>query len=70
MSKDHIPPVARFFDVYQESNPSPDGWQERMPILFLRELLLCVAHVGIAPVLDPVHYVQPLRQILEPFYPA
>jgi fructosamine-3-kinase len=70
MINGHMPAVERFFGVYHELNPSPDGWQERMPILFVRELLMCVAHVGVAPVLDPVHYVQPLRQILQPFYPG
>ena len=29
----------RFFDVYQELNPSPPGWAERMPFLHVRELL-------------------------------
>ena len=39
-----------------------------MPILFLQELLSCVAHVGVVPLPDPGQFVQPLRQILAPFY--
>jgi fructosamine-3-kinase len=35
--------AARFFDVYRQLNPSAAGWHERMPILFLRELLSVVA---------------------------
>ena len=37
-----------FFDLYQELNPSPPGWQERMPLLNLRELLSTLAHFGTA----------------------
>lgn len=36
----------RFFEVYQELNPSPPGWTERMPVLHLRELLSTLAHLG------------------------
>jgi fructosamine-3-kinase len=68
-SKDQIPALSRFFDAYQELNPSPDGWRERMPILFVYELLARVAHVGVIPLPDPAHFIQPLRQILKPFYP-
>jgi fructosamine-3-kinase len=39
------PPAAdRFFSAYAEAAPLQDGWQERMPVLYLRELLSVVAH--------------------------
>jgi fructosamine-3-kinase len=53
----------RFFAVYQELNPSPPGWVERMPLLNLRELLSMVASVD-----DPIQVVQRLRDVLAPFY--
>ncbi|MFD7729414.1 fructosamine kinase family protein [Kitasatospora phosalacinea] len=34
----------RFFATYQELAPLPDGWQARMPLLHLRELLSVIAH--------------------------
>ena len=41
------PPASdRFFSVYQELNPSPPGWMDRMPVLHLRELLSSIAHFG------------------------
>jgi fructosamine-3-kinase len=39
-------PPQRFFDAYQEICPLEDGWQDRMPLLHLRELLSVVAHFG------------------------
>jgi fructosamine-3-kinase len=39
------PPMA-FFDGYQELAPLADGWQERMQLLYIRELLSVVAHFG------------------------
>jgi fructosamine-3-kinase len=54
----------RFFDVYQELNPSPPGWTERMPFLHVRELLSAMAHMG-----DTDGAVRRLRRILSPFYP-
>ncbi len=54
----------RFFDVYQELNPSPPGWAERMPFLHVRELLSAMAHMG-----DTDGAVRRLRGILSPFYP-
>jgi fructosamine-3-kinase len=30
------PAAARFFEIYQELNPSPPGWADRMPVLHLR----------------------------------
>ncbi|WP_405731731.1 fructosamine kinase family protein [Streptomyces sp. NBC_01537] len=40
------PPPECFFRAYQEISPLADGWQERMPLLHLRELLSVVAHFG------------------------
>ena len=59
------PPASqRFFDVYQELNPSPAGWAERMPILNLRELLSTIAHFG-----DQASRIaEEIRRILTPFY--
>ena len=53
----------RFFDVYQELNPSPPGWRHRMPLLNLRELLSQVATFD-----DPGPVVQVIRDTLAPFY--
>jgi fructosamine-3-kinase len=53
----------RFFDMYQEINPSPPGWEERMPLLHVRELLSSIAHRG-----DEEGEVQRLRSALAPFY--
>ncbi|MHA6757537.1 fructosamine kinase family protein [Streptacidiphilus sp. PAMC 29251] len=36
--------TERFFSVYQELAPLQNGWQERMPLLHLREHLSAVAH--------------------------
>ena len=36
----------RFFDAYQEVRPLRPGWLERMPLLYLRELLCTFAHEG------------------------
>jgi len=36
----------RFFQRYQELQPLAPGWEARMPILHLRELLCVIAHVG------------------------
>lgn len=58
------PPSERFFDLYQELNPSLPGWRERMPLLHVRELLSSMAHLG-----DADGDVQRLRRILAPFYP-
>jgi fructosamine-3-kinase len=54
----------RFFDIYQELNPSPPGWAERMPFLHVRELLSAMAHMG-----DADGGAHRLRRILSPFYP-
>jgi len=52
----------RFFDVYQDINPSPPGWTGRMPLLHLRELLSALANVGQDARIDRI------RDILGPFY--
>ncbi len=39
-------PPECFFDAYQEILPLEDGWQDRMQLLNLRELLSVVAHFG------------------------
>ncbi|HSZ38713.1 MAG TPA: fructosamine kinase family protein [Trebonia sp.] len=58
------PPASdRFFDVYQEVNPSPPGWAERMPLLHLRELLSIIASET-----DQARAVQRARDTLAPFY--
>ncbi|MDQ2811173.1 MAG: fructosamine kinase family protein [Actinomycetota bacterium] len=59
------PPASeRFFELYQELNPSPAGWAERMPVLHLRELLSTIAHFG-----DQVpDTVAQIRRTLTPFY--
>jgi len=58
------PPASqRFFDVYQEINPSPPGWAERMPLLHVRELLSSIASIG-----DSEGEVGRLRSALAPFY--
>ena len=53
----------RFFDVYQELNPSPPGWAERMAFLYLRELLSVVAQIADAP-----WAAEGIRTTLAPFY--
>jgi fructosamine-3-kinase len=59
------PPASdRFFAVYQELNPSPPGWAERMPVLHLRELLSSIAHFGPAASYD----LGRVRDTLGPFY--
>ncbi len=58
------PAFARFFEIYQELNPSPPGWADRMPILHLRELLSVIATFGPA-----ASIINQTRDILAPFYP-
>jgi fructosamine-3-kinase len=58
------PPASDwFFGVYQELNPSPDGWRDRMPVLHLRENLSVVAHFGPAA----SRTIARVREILSPF---
>ena len=59
------PSSDRFFDVYQELNPSPPDWRDRMPMLHIRELLSSMAHLG-----DSDGSARRLRRTLAPFYPA
>ncbi len=54
----------RFFAVYQELNPSPPGWTDRMPVLHLRELLSCIAEFGPAA----ADHISRARDVLAPFY--
>jgi fructosamine-3-kinase len=59
------PPVSeRFFSVYQELNPSPPGWIERMQVLHLREDLSLIAHLGGRK----GDWSKHLRATLGPFY--
>lgn len=53
---------SRFFEVYQQLNPSPPGWEDRMPILFLREVLSTLAHFADAPA-----SLEHLHKVLRPF---
>jgi fructosamine-3-kinase len=57
------PATDRFFAVYQDVNPSPPGWAERMPVLHLRELLSTIAHLP-----DAAWAVVRVRETLAPFY--
>jgi fructosamine-3-kinase len=60
------PPASdRFFELYQELNPSPPGWTHRMPVLHLRELLSVIAEFGPAA----AAHINQTRDILTPFYP-
>jgi fructosamine-3-kinase len=53
----------RFFAVYQDLNPSPDGWRDRMPVLHLREHFSVIAHFGPAASAT----IAQVREILSPF---
>jgi fructosamine-3-kinase len=59
------PASGRFFEVYQELSPSPPGWADRMPVLYLRELLSMIATFGPAATAS----IAAFRDILAPFYP-
>ncbi len=60
------PPAAtRFFEAYQELNPSPPGWIDRMPVLHLREMLSMMATFGSAAAAT----IGQARDVLAPFYP-
>jgi fructosamine-3-kinase len=59
------PPSDRFFDVYQDLNPSPPGWRERMPLLHVRELLSSMSLLG-----NSDGSADRLRAVLAPFYPS
>ena len=49
-----MPPPDRFFDAYHEVHPASPGWQQRMKLLHLRELLSVLAHFGDLPILCQV----------------
>lgn len=53
----------RFFKAYAEINPMHDGWQARMPVLHLRELLSVIAHDD-----DDWGAVTAVREVIAPFY--
>jgi fructosamine-3-kinase len=55
----------RFFALYQELNPSPPGWTDRMPVLHLRERLSVIAEFGPAA----ADHINQARDVLAPFYP-
>jgi fructosamine-3-kinase len=52
----------RFFSAYAEIAPLHDGWQERMPVLHLRELLSTIAHDD-----DDWGAVAAVRKVIAPF---
>jgi fructosamine-3-kinase len=57
------PPVSeRFFAAYAEIAPLLDGWQERMPVLHLREMLSVIAHDD-----DDWGAVEAVRKVIAPF---
>jgi len=55
-------PPESFFAAYQELSPLADGWRERMPLLYLRELLSVVAHFGASD-----DYVPRIRDVIRRF---
>jgi fructosamine-3-kinase len=57
------PESEHFFTRYQELSPSPPGWIERMPLLFLREVLCTIAHLS-----SPSDSISYLRRTVAPFY--
>jgi fructosamine-3-kinase len=57
------PPASdRFFAAYAEVAPLPDGWQQRMPVLHLREVLSVIAHDD-----DDWGAVAEVRRVIAPF---
>jgi fructosamine-3-kinase len=59
------PPASdRLFARYAERRPQPPGFEARVPILHLRELLSVVAHVG-----DLLGTMRAVRATLAPFAP-
>jgi fructosamine-3-kinase len=57
------PPVSeRFFAAYGEIAPLVDGWQQRMPVLHLREVLSVIAHGD-----DDWGAVAAVRKVIAPF---
>lgn len=59
----HRPPEsARFFDAYVEAARPEPGWRERLPVLYLRQLLCLIAHDY--PDRSPAERV---REVIAPF---
>ncbi|WP_211244329.1 fructosamine kinase family protein [Actinospica robiniae] len=57
------PPASeRFFAAYREAAPLDDGWEARMPVLYLRELLSAIAHGD-----DSWGAVGYVREVIAPF---
>lgn len=56
------PVTDRFFSAYAEMAPLRDGWRERAPLLFLREVLSCIAHGD-----DDWGAVDYVRRVIAPF---
>lgn len=57
------PPASdRFFAVYGQLAPLDDGWQDRMPLLHLRELFSTIAHGD-----DDGGAVDAIRKVIAPF---
>jgi fructosamine-3-kinase len=52
----------RFFAVYREIAPLQDGWEARMPVLYLRELLSTIAHGA-----DDWGAADAVRKVIAPF---
>ncbi|WP_158841342.1 fructosamine kinase family protein [Saccharothrix deserti] len=61
-SANRPPESDRFFPAYAEIAPLHDGWQERMPVLHLRELLSIIAHDD-----DDWGAVAAVREVIAPF---
>jgi len=63
------PPESEgFFTRYQELNPSPPGWTDRAPLLYLREVLSTIAHLGDPSDVICSWAISNLRRTLAPFY--
>jgi len=56
------PQSDRFFPAYAEIAPLQDGWQERMPVMHLREVLSVIAHDD-----DDWGAVAAVRETIAPF---
>ena len=58
------PPESElFFDAYREAAPLDDGWEERMPLLYLRELFSTIAHGD-----DDWGAADYVRKVIAPFH--
>jgi fructosamine-3-kinase len=61
-SANRPPKSDRFFAGYAEIAPLHDGWQDRMPVLHLREMLSVIAHDD-----DDWGAVAAVRKVIAPF---